>query len=251
MLAEADGAATIEQVGIEAIRAGHDDSTAEYCGPGEPVGAVEDHAADGVPVRSYRPATDGSLPLVIYFHGGGWSLGSIVGSDPMCRALCNAAPAVVVSVGYRLAPEHPFPAALDDAETATRWAAANAAALGADPQRICLAGDSAGGDLATVVARRFRDDPGAPAVALQALVYPVTDGALDTATYVSEGDGYGLNTGRDGVVLERVRERARPARPRHLTAPRARPPGHAARLDHDCGARPAPRRGRGVRRAAA
>ncbi len=131
--------------------------------PGESVSAVADHAipvdrAD-IPARSYRPegAADGeSLALVVYFHGGGWLLGSVESHDGICRALANASGAVVLNVGYRLAPESRFPAAADDALAATRWAHANAALLGADPARLAVAGDSAGGNLAAVVCQDLR-----------------------------------------------------------------------------------------------
>ena len=109
--------------------------------------------------------------MVAYFHGGGWCLGSVDGFDTVCRALANASGAVVASVEYRLAPEHPFPAAVEDAEAVVRWLGEHAASLGADPARLAVAGDSAGGNLAAVTARRLRD-AGGPPLRLQALVYP-------------------------------------------------------------------------------
>ena len=152
--------------------------------PGEPVSAVADHAipVDGaaIPARSYRPqiaAAGEPLALVVYFHGGGWLLGSVESHDTVCRALANASGAVVLNVGYRLAPEARFPAAADDALAATRWAHANAALLGADPARLAVAGDSAGGNLAAVVCQDLRT-AGEPIVRFQLLIYPVTTADL-------------------------------------------------------------------------
>ena len=152
-------------------------------GAGEPVAAVADHVIPVrgavIPARSYRPAAaaDEPLALVVYFHGGGWLLGSVESHDGICRALANASGAVVLNVGYRLAPESRFPAAVDDALDATRWAHANAALLGADPARLAVAGDSAGGNLAAVVCQDLRD-AGEPIVRFQLLIYPVTTADL-------------------------------------------------------------------------
>jgi acetyl esterase/lipase len=126
----------------------------------------------GLPARSYRPAGDGPLPVVAYYHGGGWLLGSVEAYDAACRALANASGALVVSVDYRLAPEHRFPAAVDDAYAAVAWLAANAEALGGDPGRLAVAGDSAGGNLAAVVALLARER--GPGLRFELLVYPVT-----------------------------------------------------------------------------
>jgi acetyl esterase len=149
-------------------------------GAGEAVAAVANHAipvpGTAIPARSYRPAdaTAGELrPLVVYFHGGGFLLGSVDSHDGICRSLANASGAVVLNAGYRLAPEARFPAAADDALAATRWAHANAALLGADAGRLAVAGDSAGGNLAAVVCQDLRD-AGKPIVRFQLLVYPVT-----------------------------------------------------------------------------
>lgn len=147
--------------------------------PGEEVASVEDLAVPGpagdVPVRVYRPAGAAEpAPVVVYFHGGGWVLGSIATHDGSCRALANRTDAVVVSVDYRLAPEHPYPAALDDCFAATAWVASHAVDLGVDPGRLAVAGDSAGGNLAAAVSLLARDR-GGPDIAFQSLVYPVTD----------------------------------------------------------------------------
>src|SRR5262249_55011411 len=117
-------------------------------GPAEDVYAVGDLDADGVPVRVYRPSAEDGLPVVVYLHGGGWTIGSVDVYDPITRALANAANVTVVSVEYRLAPEHPYPAPLDDCWTALQWVAANASQFEADSSRLAIAGDSAGGNLA-------------------------------------------------------------------------------------------------------
>jgi acetyl esterase len=184
-------------VPIAQARAAHDAESAEMSGPGEEVAAVRDVGVPGpggpIPVRLFRPlGPTGSIPLVAYFHGGGWVIGTIDAFDPLCRALANASGALIASIGYRLAPEHPFPAALEDARAAVRWLAASAPELGADPERMAIAGDSAGGNLATVTARRLRDE-GAPRLRFQALVYPVCDSALNTPSYRDAATGFGLS----------------------------------------------------------
>jgi acetyl esterase len=161
----------------------------------EPVGSVEDRTLLGpggaIPVRIYVPFGKGPFPVLIYFHGGGWVIGDLESSDGLCRILTNAAGCIVVSVDYRLAPEHPFPAAADDAYHATLWAATNASSFGGDPSRIALCGDSAGGNLAAVVAQMARDR-GKPAICFQLLIYPVTDAACDTPSYSENAEGYFL-----------------------------------------------------------
>ena len=161
----------------------------------EEVAKVEDRVLPGpagdIPVRIYAPAARGPLPVLVYFHGGGWVLGNIDEVDALCRSLTNAAGCRVVSVGYRLAPEHKFPAAVDDAYSAALWVAENAAGLGGDPSRVAVGGDSAGGNLAAVVAQLARDR-GKPALKFQLLIYPATDAACDTASYGANGDGYFL-----------------------------------------------------------
>jgi acetyl esterase len=146
-----------------------------------PVAEVRELAAEGpagaIPLRFYRgqgAAQDRPQPTLIYFHGGGWVIGDLESHDQVCRALANALSAIVVAVDYRLAPEHTFPAAVDDAIAATRWIAANAAQLGIDPQRLAVAGDSAGGNLAAVVCLDARDR-GGPRLRQQVLIYPGTD----------------------------------------------------------------------------
>ncbi len=178
------------EVPLEQARRATDDETLAAWGEPDEVAHVEDREIGGIRVRVYRPQADRPLPAIVYFHGGGWVVGTIESHDPLTRAVAARTPAVVVSVDYRLAPEHPFPAAADDALTATRWVAEHAAELGADAQRLVVAGDSAGGNLAAVVALRARDE-GLP-LALQVLIYPVTDADLDSSGYLRLGEGLNL-----------------------------------------------------------
>lgn len=157
----------------------HVEREAAALGPGAAVASVVDARVgpERIPVRVYRPGP-GTRPAVVYLHGGGWVLGSIDTHDALCRALANASGCVVLSVGYRRAPEHPFPAAVDDAYAALAWVAAEADGLGVDPARITVGGDSAGGNLAIAAALLARDR-GGPAIAAQLLVYPITTTDLD------------------------------------------------------------------------
>jgi acetyl esterase len=148
-----------------------------------------------LPARLYVP--EGTLarpPLTVYFHGGGWVIGTLDTHDGTCRALANASKAAVLSVDYRLAPEHPFPTPLDDCYDATLWAAAHADSLGIDGAKIAVAGDSAGGNLAAAVALMVRDR-GGPRLAHQLLIYPVTDADFERPSYGANGGGeYYLST---------------------------------------------------------
>jgi len=163
------------------------------------IGTVRDLSADGVPVRVYRPAgvPDATrLPALVFFHGGGWVIGDLETHDVLCRQLTAEAGITVVAVDYRLAPEHKFPASADDAWTATKWVAAHAGELGVDAAKLAVGGDSAGGNLAAVVALQARD-AGAPKISLQVLLYPVTDVGAETQSYRDLADGYLLT--RDGM----------------------------------------------------
>jgi acetyl esterase len=166
--------------------------------PAPEIGEVKDLAAEGpageIPVRLYRPKGAGSttaLPVLVYYHGGGWVIGDLETHDVLCRQITAAAGIAVVAVDYRLAPEHKFPAAIDDAWAATRWVVKQAARLGIDPSRLAVGGDSAGGNLAAVVALMARD-AGGPAIRQQVLLYPVTDVMRETRTYADFADGYML-----------------------------------------------------------
>ena len=161
-----------------------------------PVGTVEARTVPGpagdLPVRISRPDLDArALPVLVYFHGGGHVIGNLDTHDAVARNLCNGAGCVVVSVDYRLAPEHKFPAAAEDAFAAVQWCAEHGAEFGVDPRRMAIGGDSAGGNLAAVAALMARDADG-PAIRLQVLVYPVTDYACDTASFGTYAEGYGL-----------------------------------------------------------
>ncbi|EST36519.1 alpha/beta hydrolase [Streptomyces roseochromogenus] len=147
--------------------------------------------APDVPVRIYEPVADpGSpLPVVVFFHGGGWVLCGLNTHDGICRELAFRTGAVVVSVDYRLAPEHRFPSAVEDAYAVTAWASAHAARLGCDPGRLAVAGDSSGGNLAVAVALMARDR-GGPRIAAQLLAYPVLDHRMETPSYATYGTGF-------------------------------------------------------------
>ena len=167
-----------------------------------PVFKVEDRAIPGpagdIPVRIYSPEGPGPHPILVFFHGGGWVIGTVPGYDGLCHELTNSVHCIVVSVDYRLAPEHPFPAAPEDCYAATKWVAANAASLNGDPERIAVAGDSAGGNLAAVVSLMAREQQG-PRLVLQVLIYPATDYYLpETPSMRENAEGYLLT--RDDIV---------------------------------------------------
>jgi len=161
----------------------------------EPVARVENRTVPGpageIPVRAYRPADEPALPLLLWFHGGGWTIGSLETHDNTCRSLANAVGCTVVSVDYRLAPEHKFPAAVDDAFAATQWVAEHAHELGGDPKRIAVGGDSAGGNLAAVVSLLARD-AGGPDLVFELLVYPVCDHEFESPSMQENSTGYFL-----------------------------------------------------------
>ncbi len=161
----------------------------------EAVAEVEDRTIPGpdgdIRVRVYRPSDEPALPVLVYFHGGGWMFGDLDVHDGTCRAFANAADCIVVSVEYRLAPEHRFPAAVDDAYAAATWAHEHAEELGGDPSRIAVGGDSAGGNLAAVVSLLARDT-GAPPLVFQLLVCPVTDHEFESASMRANAEGYFL-----------------------------------------------------------
>ena len=172
----ADGFTPLYEQTIDDARAADLADIQASSGTPEAVHEVRDTQVPGpagaIPVRVYRPAAEGALPTLVYFFGGGWVLGSVETSDAICRRLANAVPCQVITVGYRLAPESPFPAAVHDCHAAVRWIVANAAELGADPERIVVGGDSAGGNLAAVTAQQCAAE--GIRLAGQVLVYPNT-----------------------------------------------------------------------------
>ncbi len=169
-------------------------------GPFPDVAAVVDHrvpvSGGQIIVRAYSPGGPGPHPALVYYHGGGWVIGDLYSHDGLCRSITNAARCAVLSVDYRLAPESKYPVAVEDSYAALLWIVANAERLGIDRRRIAVGGDSAGGNLATVMALVARDRKG-PRLALQVLIYPVTDHDLDTRSYRENATGYVLT--REGM----------------------------------------------------
>jgi len=174
-------------------RAGAEVSFAAFNMPMPEGVAITDRTVPGpagaIPVKVFTPQGTGPFPLLVFIHGGGWVIGSIDSADGACRTLCMNSRAVVISVDYRLAPEHKYPAPVEDAYEAFTWVAANAASLGIDPARIAVGGDSAGGNLAAVTALMARDRKG-PAICFQMLIYPVTHHSYGTPSIRENGNGY-------------------------------------------------------------
>ena len=191
------GARRLEESSVEEARAMMARLAAMRAGGAVPAypGTIVDREIPGphgpIPVRLYSPPSGGPHPLLVYFHGGGWVLGSVDTADVACRALAAATGCLLASVDYRLAPEHKFPVPLDDCTAAVRWLVEHAGEIGVDPSRVAVGGDSAGGNLSAAVALRLRDE-GGPALAHQLLVYPVTDASFGTASYRENGEGYFL-----------------------------------------------------------
>lgn len=190
----------LEILPIADARAEFDAFQLQLSGKPAAVGGIVDRTIDGpggrLRVRIYRPVASGPdpLPAILYFHGGGWVIGSLESFDPPCRFFCSRTGCAVIAVDYRLAPEHRFPAAVDDAVASFRWLAGAAGDLGIDRSRIVVAGDSAGGTLAAVVCQLARHDPMRPC--LQWLIYPCTDLSGDTPSHRAFGEGF-LLTRRD------------------------------------------------------
>jgi acetyl esterase len=187
---EAMGGLGVEDMAVDEARAVMD---AFPQGEGPDVGAVTEVTIPGpvgneIPARVYTPVGDGPFPVLCYFHGGGWVIGSAAQSDGTTRRLCDLAGCVVVSPDYRLAPEHPFPAAAEDCYATVRWAATASASYGGEPTRLAVSGGSAGGNLAAVVALMARDR-GGPELRFQFLEYPVIDSDLDTGSYRENAEG--------------------------------------------------------------
>lgn len=162
-------------------------------GPQIPVHEVQNRTIEGregtIPIRIFRPSAAENLPVLVFFHGGGFVIGTLDTHDNVCRRLCRDNQAVVVSVDYRLAPEHKYPAPTNDCYDATVWTSKNCASFGGDPARLAVMGDSAGGNLATVVALKARDLNG-PKISFQVLIYPSTDARLSHPSIKGNGKGY-------------------------------------------------------------
>jgi acetyl esterase/lipase len=192
---ERDNVAPLYTMSLAQARAADLASIRQTGGDPEPVHEVVDLTIPGpggeLPVRLYRPSGAPRLPALLYFFGGGWVLGTIDTADGVSRSLANASGAVIVVVGYRLAPEHRFPAAIDDCAAALRWVAEHASQIGVDPARIAVGGDSAGGNLAASLALRARED--GPALVGQLLVYPNTDQSADDESMREADDRFLFN----------------------------------------------------------
>lgn len=197
-LAAAAGRPAADTLSAEAARQLYKDTRGGSLPPPSPVSLVQDHSIPGpggsIPIRLIRPAAAGEgevLPAILWYHGGGWVMGDLDTHEGICRSLANAAGAAVVQVHYRRPPEAKFPAAVDDSYTALAWVAAHGGPLKIDGSRLAVAGDSAGGNLAAVVALLAREKKG-PALKAQALVYPVTDLTATSDSYRSRAEGFGL-----------------------------------------------------------
>jgi acetyl esterase/lipase len=162
---------------------------------GEPVASVEDRLIPGpagpIPIRIYTPDGSAPFPVLVFLHTSGWMNGNLDIQDPLCRRITNRAGCIVVAVDYRLAPENPFPAAIEDSFAATQWAETHASEFKGDPTRIAIGGDSAGGNMATVVALMARDR-GGPKLAFQLLMFPATDFRFNTSSMEELGEGYNV-----------------------------------------------------------
>ena len=166
--------------------------------PEEPVHEVRDITIPGplgdTPARLYKPSAATNLPVLVWYHGGGWVIGSVEGSDPTARSLANQSGCAVVSVDYHMAPEYKFPGPVEDCYAAAKWVAEHAAELGVDGSKLAVGGDSAGGNLAAAVAI-MAAERGGPKIGYQLLVYPVTDYNFETPTYATNANGYLLTIG--------------------------------------------------------
>lgn len=192
--ASAERGSVFDARSADEARALYAGTTKIFAPPTPELASVEDRQIPGleqpIPARLYRPKSGGgTLPILVYFHGGGWVFGDIDTHDAMCRIVADGAGCLVASIGYRLAPEHKYPAGLDDCLAATRWLAENAGALGCDGGKLAVGGDSAGGNLAAGVAQRAGDENG-PALAFQWLIYPALDFTADNASLRDNGSGY-------------------------------------------------------------
>lgn len=194
MMASA-GTPPISHGTLAETRAGFTAMVAMLAGDAPDDVTIEPFTIDGphgpLALRTYRPPGAGPHPAVLFLHGGGWTIGTAEGYDALAAQICSATSAVLVSVDYQLAPEHPFPVAYDECWAALGWLAGGTTTLDVDGSRLAVMGDSAGGNLAACLAQRARDE-GAPTLAAQILVYPVTDADLDTGSHIENATGYFL-----------------------------------------------------------
>jgi acetyl esterase len=191
------GLPPLNEMSVEDARAAYREAVKAFGIAAEPVEARTDLTIPGpagsIPVRVYTPRGSGPFPVLVYFHGGGWVIGDLDTCDGPCTVLCNRAHTVVVSVNYRLAPEHKFPAAVEDCYAAMRWATLNGPLLNGDSERVAVGGDSAGATMAIVVSAMARDEGVTPPL-FQLLIYPPADVNLDTASRRDNGNDYFLTT---------------------------------------------------------
>ncbi len=192
----AQNAPPLASQGVDLVRQGYV-AARGFLSEKPDVAQVEDRMLPGpageIPVRIYKPAGQAPYPILVYYHGGGWVIGDLETHDGISRAFANAAGCIVVSVDYRLAPEHKYPAAVDDAFAALNWVADHAAEFDGDAMRIAAGGESAGANLTAVIAQLAKE-AGGPTLAYQILAYPVTNLAFDTKSYEENADGYFLTT---------------------------------------------------------
>ena len=198
-MANAAGGSPLEETNYIRARKAYEASTVVYRHGSGDLHSVKDRNIPGpnagcggdLPIRIYTPVSGNKfLGVALFFHGGGWVIGSLNSHDHMCRFLAQVAGCIIVSVDYRLAPEHKFPAGLEDCIAATRWVAANAESFGGDPARLAVMGDSAGGNLAAATALAIRDEPKGISLSLQLLIYPAVDFTADTPSKQENGKGY-------------------------------------------------------------
>ncbi len=235
------GLPPLNEMSVEDARAAYVEAVKNFGIAAEPVEATRDMTIPGpggdIPVRVYTPRGSGPFPVLVYFHGGGWVIGDLDTCDGPCTVLSNRAHAVVVSVDYRLAPEHKFPAAVEDCYAATGWASVNGPLLNGDTERVAVGGDSAGATLAAVVSALAREESVTPPV-FQLLLYPTADVNLDTAARRDNGDGYFLTNDMmrwfyEHYLVDRSQESDWRVSPLRMADPTGLPPALVITAEYD------------------